>query len=271
MGAYEASAFADGKCPLTWHQGVKHDAAAVMELSRDEQGLLRNSLGECVDVEPRFVFPLAKGSDLFRGRVRTANRFVLVTQRRLGENTILLKRSAPKMWAYLNRHAELFGRRKSSIYRRRPPFAMFGIGDYSFAKYKVAVSGLHKTPVFRLLGPVEGRPVLLDDTCYFLACRSAPQAALISFLLNSPDCADLLRSLIFPDSKRPITIRLLARIDLGAILHHIDRAALRKQVGVEVRSVCTGAARNLAVQEEKWEDLLSETPVEVQGQTARLF
>lgn len=271
VGAHGASAFADGKCTLPWHQGVKHDAAAVMELSRDQQGLLRNALGEEVDAEPRFVFPLAKGSDLFRGRVRTANRFVLVTQKHLGENTTLLKRSAPRLWAYLNRHAEFFERRKSSIYRRRPPFAMFGIGDYSFAKYKVGVSGLHKSPVFRLLGPVEDRPVLLDDTCYFLACRNALQAALISSLLNSPDCLDLLRSLVFTDSKRPITKRVLARIDLGAILRQMDRAALRKRVGVELRSVCTGAERNLAVQEGEWEDLLSETPAEVHGQTARLF
>ncbi len=30
--AYAAAAVADGACPLTWRQGVKHDAAAVMEL-----------------------------------------------------------------------------------------------------------------------------------------------------------------------------------------------------------------------------------------------
>ena len=33
--AYRAAAAADGICPLTWRQGLKHDAAAVMELRRE--------------------------------------------------------------------------------------------------------------------------------------------------------------------------------------------------------------------------------------------
>jgi hypothetical protein len=91
---------------------------------------------------------------------------------------------------------------------------MFGIGDYSFSPYKVAVSGLHKRPRFRLVHPVGGRPVMLDDTCYFIACDSARQAALVTALLNHRAAAEFLGSLIFVDSKRPVTKRLLERIDL---------------------------------------------------------
>ena len=66
---YSVSAVADGACPLTWRQGLKHDAAAVMELRRDAPaGQLTNRSGEILDVEPEFVFPLAKGSDLALGR-----------------------------------------------------------------------------------------------------------------------------------------------------------------------------------------------------------
>ena len=120
----------------------------------------------------------------------------------------------------------LFDKRKSSIYRRQPPFAYFGLGDYSFSPYKVAVFGLHKTPVFRAIGPRQGRPVMFDDTCYFVSCSSGMQAALIASLLNDPMSLAFLNSIAFWDAKRPITKKLLQRIDLIALLHQIDRSHL---------------------------------------------
>ena len=131
--AYRRVAFADGPCPLTWRQGVKHDAAAVMELTRSEDGLLRNKLGEVVDVEEEFVYPLLKGTDLAGSKTMRPRRSVIVTQRRLGEDTRALERDSPPTLVVPRAHSARFERRKSSIYRGRPPFAMFGVGDYSFA------------------------------------------------------------------------------------------------------------------------------------------
>jgi hypothetical protein len=62
--AYSAAALAEGACPLTWRQGVKHDAAAVMEFAREATtGRLTNRAGEMLDVEPEFAYPLIKGGD----------------------------------------------------------------------------------------------------------------------------------------------------------------------------------------------------------------
>ncbi len=171
--AHRRCAFADGICSGTWRQGLKHDAAAVMELSVDvDTGQLQDRSGQPVDVESEFVYPLIKGADLKRPPAGRPRRAVLVTQQRIGDDTTRLADRAPKLWAYLRANVDRFDRRKSSIYRGQPPFALFGIGPYSFAPFKVAISGLHKAPVFRAVGPVNGRPVMLDDTCYFLACSS---------------------------------------------------------------------------------------------------
>ena len=158
---------------------------------------------------------------------------MIVTQRRLSEDTRRLEHEAPRLWGYLRGHAARFERRKSSIYRGKPPFALFGVGPYAFAPYKVAVSGLHKTPRFRAIGPVAGRPVMLDDTCYFLPCSSPDQAALVTALWNDPTTLALIRALTFVDSKRPITKTLLRRIDLGAILRRVDRASLLERADEE--------------------------------------
>jgi hypothetical protein len=222
--AYRRVAFADGCCPLTWRQGVKHDASPVMELIRLDDGGYRNKLGEVVDVEEEFVYPLLKGTDLAGSRTFRALRSVIVTQRRLGDDTSELERLAPRLWSYLDQHSDTFERRKSSIYRGRSPFAMFGVGDYSFAPYKVAISGLHKDPRFRVVGPVEGRPTMLDDTCYFLPCRTIEQANLLEIALNGPVALEMIRVLIFRDAKRPVTKAVLQRVDLKAILEHAGLA-----------------------------------------------
>lgn len=220
--SYEPWSFADGDCTLTWRQGIKHDAASVMEL-RGNGGELFNKLGEQVRIEGEFVYPLVKGSDLSRCAVADPARFVIVPQRRLGEETRTLQSTAPLLWAYLTSHVESFRRRKSSIYVGRPPFSVFGVGAYSFAPYKVAVSGLHKEARFVAIGSPGSRPTMLDDTCYFVACASAEQAALVASLLESGPCQGLVRSLAFTDAKRPITKGLLQRVDLHALLERSVR------------------------------------------------
>lgn len=230
LSGYRRFAAVDGSCPVEWRQGIKHDAAGVMELVRADGDGLRNRLGEPVDVEPEFVYPLLKGADLDRSVPDDVRRSVIVTQTRIGDDTRRLEAEAPRLFAYLQAHADAFAKRKSSIYRGQPPFSLFGIGPYSFAPYKVAVSGLHRTPRFRAVGPVGGRPVMLDDTCYFLPCTTAAEAALVSVLLNDTSALGLLTSLIFPGAKRPVTKRILRRLDLKAIESLINPEELRERV-----------------------------------------
>lgn len=230
LDAYAPLAFADGVCPLDWRQGLKHDAAGAVELT-SEGRVLRNRQGEAVDVEPEHVYPWLKGTDLARSvdvddTVARPARAVLVTQHAMTDDTRTLERSAPRLWSYLERHADRFARRRSSIYRGRPPYAMFGVGPYSFAAWKVAVSGLHASARFRALGPVEGRPALVDDTCYLAPCASPEQAALVAAVANLPEARALLRAMNLPGTKRPVTKALLQRLDLRALFDRSDRAAV---------------------------------------------
>jgi hypothetical protein len=197
-----------------WRSGIKHDCARVMEFTRENDWYV-NGLGEQVDLEDECLFPLVKSSDLAQGR--KPRRYLLVTQRSTGEDTAGLKKVAPKTWKYLQRHAALLDRRASSIYRGRPRFSIFGIGPYSFAPWKVAISGLYKTLRFSVLGSFGGKPVVLDDTCYFLPCKSHAEATALCEDLNSPEASEALRALIFWDAKRPVTVDLLARLNLEAL------------------------------------------------------
>lgn len=206
----------EGLCTYQWRSGVKHDCASVMELRRSNGHGLENKLGEHVNIEPDYLFPLLKCSDLANGRIEP-ERFVVVTQRRVGEDTSVIAKKAPRTWRYLDSHRSLFEARKSSIYSSRMPFALFGIGDYAFAPWKVAVSGLHRTPRFSLIGPVGDKPVLFDDTCYFIPFEDEHEARVVAEIMNSEECKEFLTSLTFTDSKRPITVELLQRLNIRAL------------------------------------------------------
>lgn len=206
-----------GTCEPEWRSGIKHDCARVMELDRSAAGWV-NRMGERVDVEDAFLFPLLKSSDVANGRAR--DRVMIVPQRALGEDTRALRKTAPKLWRYLTRHRGLLDARKSSIYRGQAPFAIFGVGPYTFAPWKVAISGLYKRCVFTLVGPNEAaRPVVFDDTCYFLPFTSEAAARRARTALESPLAHDFLTSRVFWDAKRPINKALLQSLDLSIVLH----------------------------------------------------
>lgn len=200
--------------PVPWRSGVKHDAADVMEL-RSQGGSWRSKLQSDIQLEPQLVFPLLKGTDLFHGRTQP-ERALLLPQRALGAPTAALQVQAPLAWAYLQAHHGRFEARRSRIYTGQPAFAVFGVGPYTFAPWKVAISGLHASPRFRVVGPCEGRPVVFDDTCYFLPCASAAEAHSACDFLNGERAQRFLRARSFTDAKRPVTQRLLAQLRIAA-------------------------------------------------------
>ncbi len=197
-----------------WRSGIKHDCSKVFEM-RVERGNLVNGLGEFVDLEPEVLFPLLKSSDL--AAHRKPRRWMIVPQRTMSDAPSRLRLDAPKTWNYLTGHAHLLDKRKSSIYRKRPRFSVFGVGPYSFAPWKVAISGLYKKLDFVQVTPFQGRPVVLDDTCYFFPCQSEEECNLLYELVTSEPAREFWSALIFWDAKRPITAQLLNSLDLIAL------------------------------------------------------
>lgn len=200
----------------TWRSGVKHDCSKVMELKKIDGSLFENGLGHRVELEPDMVFPLLKSSDVAKGRQKT-QRYMIVTQREVGGDTGKIAAHAPKTWQYLLDYAPVLDARGSVIYRGKPRFSVFGIGGYTFAPWKVAISGFYKSLNFLKVGPVGEKPVVMDDTVYFLPCETEEEADLVVRLLQSAPYIELLTSMIFNDEKRPITADLLKRISLQKV------------------------------------------------------
>ncbi len=100
---------------------------------------------------------------------------------------------------------------------------MFGVGDYSFARWKVAVAGLYRDFAPRIVAPIRGKPVMLDDTVCFLPCADEREAGFLLEILGSGAAAGFFDSLVFRDAKRPFGAELLRQIHLGKLSAELVR------------------------------------------------
>jgi hypothetical protein len=207
------SDFYGNNTQVKWRSGIKHDCSDIMEF-RKINHILVNGLGAVVDIEETYLFPLLKGSDVAQNRTNATHRYVLVTQKRVGETTDPIKDLAPKTWNYLQSHAKYLDNRKSKIYQNNPQFSIFGVGTYTFAPWKIAICGLYKRLDFRLISEINEKPVVFDDTVYFLSFDDEKKAYKTFNLLSSPAAINFYSSLIFWDEKRPIKSSILNSLNL---------------------------------------------------------
>ena len=210
----------DGISDCIWRSGIKHDCAPILELTL-ENGRYYNGLHELVDIEDDLVFPYLKSSDVQKyanGIKDEIKKFILVPQRFVGENTDFIRSKYPKTYSYLISNVDFFTKRKSSIYRNKDIFSVFGLGDYTYSRYKIVVSSLYKTVCFKLLTPYRDKPIIVDDTCYQLAFDSEAEATIVYNALQSEQIQSLLQTLIFKDAKRVVTKTVLMRLDIYKFL-----------------------------------------------------
>ncbi len=219
----------EGKSQFVWRQGVKHDCSKILEIE-EKDGYYINGLNQRINIEPVLVYGLLKGSDLKASVTDAYRKLIIVTQKKIGQDTSFIKRDYPLTFDYLSEHKSYFDKRKSSIYKDKPPFSIFGVGDYSFKPYKVGVSGFSKKASFTLILPSEGKPLMLDDTCYFIGFDNLAYAQIAHSLLNHETTRQFLNSIIFPDSKRPITKEILMRIDFRAIYDSLSYGVIKDSI-----------------------------------------
>lgn len=196
-----------GKSKFKWRSGIKHDSSSIMELTRQGKVYI-NGLKEIVDIEPDLLFPLMKGSDIGTNK-KWREKFVIVTQQNTGTDTSYIKHLYPKTWDYLMSHVDQLDARKSIIYRNSPRFAIFGVGEYSFRPWKIAICSLYKSLSFKLIPSIDNKPVQFDDTVYFISFNSQIEAENALRYLQSKPVQNILNSLIFWDDKRPIKTSIL--------------------------------------------------------------
>lgn len=249
----------DNVSPFVWRQGIKHDCTAIMELERVNSHFI-NNLSQSINIEEDLVFGFLKSSDLKNSVIKETRKHTIVTQKKVGQETNYIKELYPQTFDYLNTNLDRFMDRKSSIYNGKPKFSIFGVGEYSFKPYKVAISGLYKTYHFTLVLPQNNKPVMLDDTCYFIGFDKIEYAVYSIILLNSKITEEFLKSITFSDAKRVFTKDLLMRLDLLKLSQLITKQEIEEQI------IILNNKYDLNVDYTKWSSFVEEMKPEKEKQ-----
>lgn len=72
----------------------------------------------------------------------------------------------------------------------------------------------HKRLHFQLIGEIDNKSTLFDDTVYFISFEKKKEAEDTCLLLNSETIKNFYSSLIFWDEKRPIKANILNKLDI---------------------------------------------------------
>ena len=230
----------DGHSQLMWRQGIKHDCSKVMEIVKKGEIYL-NGYKEPIDFfDSKNVYPLVKSSGFKKSIINSFDRYVIVTQHYVREDTSYLQQDE-KLYSYLVSHRSDFEKRKSIIYKNTPEFSIFGIGEYSFLKYKIGLSGFYKEPKFSFL--LSTKPVMVDDTCYFIGSDNKNDAMILYSILDSTKVYNFLKSISFQNSKRPFTKDVLQRLDLLKLINSftyeevINKVSLLFNVTIQINDI----------------------------------
>ncbi len=228
---YHLANIIDGNSIFIWRSGIKHDCSKIMEFMPSSDGHFINGYNLALNIEDDLVYGLLKSSDLKERQTNQYRKLTIITQRKIGQDTKYIQWKYPLTYSYLNNHKEYFDKRKSSIYKGKPSFSIFGVGDYSFKPYKVAISGMYKTTHFTLVTTdKKGKPIMLDDTCYFIGFDDYNNARIAHYLANSELVQRFLRSIIFSDSKRSINKDILMRIDFEEVYRQTEFALIEGEL-----------------------------------------
>jgi len=103
---------------------------------------------------------------------------------------------------------------------------------------------------FNLVGPLDGKTVVFDDTVNFLSFDTEEEAKFVYRLITSDPAIEFLESMIFWDEKRSITTEILRRLSPQELAKELGELA-QYQGWDETQTVRSIGQMELGISERK--------------------
>jgi len=202
------------------------------------------------EIESHLLYPLLCWRDVRRWCAVPRQHIILVqdpkTRQPIPHDE--LRRQAPRACEYLARFERVLRARRSGIVRnmmeRTAWYAMFGVGPYSLAPWKVVWRRMTREFTAAVVGTMElgglpERPILPQETITFIPCEREREAHYLCALLNSPQVLARARSCSVAGGKSFGTAGMLA--DLG-----IPKFDAKNAIHRRLASLARSASRAVA-------------------------
>ena len=143
-------------------------------------------------VEPDLLYPLLRAADIKRFHAAPSG-WILIPQdpiRRRGIDERIMSERYPLALAWLERfRAELAARRdrgtRSLVEAGAPFYSIFSVSVETMATWKVVWPRIASRVNAAVVGLHEGKPVVPQETCTFIACETQEEACFLAGVLNS--------------------------------------------------------------------------------------
>lgn len=197
-----------GQCSYDIRHGAKDDLKSVFEIPHSK----------IKDLEPDFIYPYLKSRDIVRWGT-LSNSYRIVPQKKSGENNeIFLQNNLPLTYNYLLDNRLILEKRKSTWLKTGPFYSVFGVGKYTWSKYKVIWCRLSFRPEFCVISTendsILGEKALIPgDHFMFIPFDNKEGAHAICALLNSTPYIETLGG-ISHKSKSALSKKVVSSLSL---------------------------------------------------------
>jgi len=194
---YRARKGADaiGANAVYWLQVLRQNPDGTVQARNITEGAKREVQAGVHTLEPDLLYPLLRGREVKRW---VANpdldaRFLITHFPGDRLNAIPLEAMEsryPRTFAYLRKHEPTLRQRRSQAVRRLMDqtafYAMFAVGDYTFAPFKVAWREIASEFFCCVIGgEAQGKCIVPDHKLVFVACEDETEAHYLCAMLNS--------------------------------------------------------------------------------------
>lgn len=205
---HDAERGAFGECEHTIRHGIKGDAKDVFGIDRER----------LAEIEPDFVYPYVKSKHVVKYGLFGYDLHLVPLRKANEDNEAELANNYPETYDYLDRHREQLEDRSSSWLKQGTFYNVFGLGDYTWATYKVVWCRLGFKPHFAVVSTVTDddlgqKTVVPGDHFMFIATENEYEAHFLCALLNSSVYQRSLRD-IASGGKSTLSKSVVSRLEL---------------------------------------------------------
>ena len=192
LGQSEYKAWA-GSC--TWLNGVywgtiqRADRGFVQFTNLFDEGKIKVQPVE-TRMESALVYPLLRARDVDRWHAEPSAHIIVSQdpEKRTGYDIKWMQKNLPLTSGYFERFREQLSNRSGykKYLQGEPYYSMYNVGKYTFSPFKVAWRGeVAPTLIASVVGLVESKPVVPDQTSYFVPFENRVEAHFLCAFINS--------------------------------------------------------------------------------------
>jgi hypothetical protein len=197
-----------GECAHDIRHGLKDDAKAVFSLDR----------AQLDDLDPDLAYPYVTSRHVVKYGLFGYDLHLVPMEKAGEDNEAELRENYPRTYDYLTSHRERLEDRASSWLQQGPFYNVFGLGEYTWADYKVVWCRLGFKPHFAVVSTVEDpdlgeKPVVPGDHFMFVATDDEYEAHFLTALLNSAPYQQSLQG-VASERKASLSKTVVSKLEL---------------------------------------------------------